>query len=127
MIDVMQSCSNAAHGSRAEAQLRIGGLIINVGISNGKPLSDLTAENRDEIVNVILRGHMLVAKYAMKTLQPGASIVFISSVASRLPMGRQPAYETSKAALIQQSRDASYVNALDLAVDGELTNGLILG
>jgi len=165
------------------------GIVINVGIGNGKSLSDLTAENWDEVMNVNLRGHMLVAKYAMGALQPGASIVFISSVASRSPMSRQPAYEASKAALIAlcravalegqprgiranvlspglmdtpmgreasakrpnraaralpfgrqgtgwevaypalflMSHDASYVNALDLVVDGGLTNGVALG
>ena len=164
------------------------GVVINVGIGNGKSLADQTAQNWDDVMNVNLRGHMLVAKYAMQILQPGASIVFISSVASRSPMSRQPAYEASKAALIALCRavaldgqprgiranvlspglmdtpmgreasanrpnraaralpfgrqgtgwevahpalfllshDASYVNALDLVVDGGLTSGIVL-
>lgn len=164
------------------------GIVVNVGIGNGKSLADQTEENWDEVMNVNLRGHMLVAKHALQHLAPGASIVFISSVASRSPMSRQPAYEASKAALAALCRavaldgqpkgiranvlspglmdtpmgreasgkrpnraarplpfgrqgtgwevaypalfllshDASYVNALDLVVDGGLTSSIVL-
>ena len=164
------------------------GVVINVGIGNGKSLADQTAENWDEVMNVNLRGHMLVAKHAIQQLAQGGAIVFISSVASRSPMSRQPAYEASKAALAALCRavaldgqpkgiranvlspglmdtpmgreasgkrpnraarplpfgrqgtgwevaypalfllshDASYVNALDLVVDGGLTSSIVL-
>ncbi len=164
------------------------GVVINVGIGNGKSLADQTEANWDAVMNVNLRGHMLVAKHAIAQLDVGGSIVFISSVASRSPMSRQPAYEASKAALsalcravaldgqpkgiranvlspglmdtplgreasskrpnraarplpfgrqgtgwevaypalFLLSHDASYVNALDLVVDGGLTSGIVL-
>jgi len=173
------------------ASERLGGLdgvVINVGIGNGKSLLEQTVETWDEVMAVNLRGHMLAAKHAIQTLAPGGSIVFISSVASRSPMSRQPAYEASKAALLALCRavalegqargiranvlspglmdtpmgrdasakrpnraaralpfgrqgtgwevaypalfllsaDSSYVNALDLVVDGGLTSGVAL-
>lgn len=83
------------------------GVVINVGIGNGKPLSAETAGSWDTVMNVNLRGHMLTAKYSMEVLEPGSSIVFISSVASRSPASRQPAYEASKAALIALCRSAA--------------------
>ncbi len=83
------------------------GVVINVGIGNGKPLTEQTSENWDAVMNVNLRAHMLTAKYALQKLQPGSSIVFISSVASKSPASRQPAYEASKAALVSLCRSAA--------------------
>ena len=75
------------------------GLVLNVGISDRKPLPQVTAESWDAIFNVNVRGHMLCAQTALPHMQAGGSIVFISSLAARLPVGRNPAYEASKAAL----------------------------
>lgn len=83
------------------------GLVINVGIGNGKSLSQQTAKSWDEVMDVNLRGHVLTARYALEVLEPGSSIVFISSVASRSPLSRQPAYEASKSALISVCRAAA--------------------
>ncbi len=187
--DVTRESSVAEMVGAARAGLGgLDGVVINVGIGNGKSLADQTEENWDEVMNVNLRGHMLVAKHAIQQLEAGGSIVFISSVASRSPMSRQPAYEASKAALAALCRavaldgqpkgiranvlspglmdtpmgreasgkrpnraarplpfgrqgtgwevaypalfllshDASYVNALDLVVDGGLTSSIVL-
>ncbi len=187
--DVTSEASVADMVSSARAALGgLDGVIINVGIGNGKSLVDQTEANWDAVLHVNLRGHMLVAKHALAHMEAGGSIVFISSVASRSPMSRQPAYEASKAALpalcravaldgqpkgiranvlspglmdtplgreasskrpnraarplpfgrqgtgwevaypalFLLSHDASYVNALDLVVDGGLTSGIVL-
>ncbi len=187
--DVTRESSIIAMVRAASASLGVlDGVVVNVGIGNGKSLADQTEENWDEVMDVNLRGHMLVAKHAIQQLAPGGSIVFISSVASRSPMSRQPAYEASKAALAALCRavaldgqpkgiranvlspglmdtpmgreasgkrpnraarplpfgrqgtgwevaypalfllshDASYVNALDLVVDGGLTSSIVL-
>jgi NAD(P)-dependent dehydrogenase (short-subunit alcohol dehydrogenase family) len=89
----------AAHGLGG-----LDGIVVNVGIGNGKSLADQTEQTWDEVMDVNLRGHMLAAKHAIRTLAPGGAIVFISSVASRSPMSRQPAYEASKAALVALCR-----------------------
>lgn len=75
------------------------GLVLNVGISDRTPLADITPESWDAVFQVNLRGHMLCAQAALPRMQEGGSIVFISSLAARMAAGRNPAYETSKAAL----------------------------
>jgi NAD(P)-dependent dehydrogenase (short-subunit alcohol dehydrogenase family) len=75
------------------------GLVLNVGVSHRTPLAGLTPENWDAVLNVNTRAHVFCAKYALPRMARGGSIVFVSSTASRRPGGRNPAYETSKAAL----------------------------
>ncbi|RYY65289.1 MAG: SDR family oxidoreductase, partial [Comamonadaceae bacterium] len=83
----------------ATADAPLDGLVLNVGISDRKPLAAITADSWDAIFRVNLRGHMLCTQAALPRMQPGGAIVFISSLAARMAAGRNPAYETSKAAL----------------------------
>ncbi|HEY0849480.1 MAG TPA: SDR family oxidoreductase, partial [Bradyrhizobium sp.] len=80
------------------------GLALNVGISCGLPLAKMTAEawDRDYAVNV--RSHMLFAQKALTVMAPGGAIVLTSSMASQRANGRNPAYESSKAAQIALGR-----------------------
>jgi NAD(P)-dependent dehydrogenase (short-subunit alcohol dehydrogenase family) len=80
------------------------GLALNVGISCGLPLAKMTAEawDRDYAVNV--RSHMLFAQKALTLMAPGGAIVLTSSMASQRANGRNPAYESSKAAQIALGR-----------------------
>ncbi|HEY8553965.1 MAG TPA: SDR family oxidoreductase [Burkholderiales bacterium] len=78
---------------------RIDHLVLNAGISDRRPLAEVTAESWDAIFAVNLRGHMLCAEHALPRMSNGGSIVFVSSVAAFLPAARNPAYEASKAAL----------------------------
>ena len=80
------------------------GLALNVGISCGLPLAKMTAEawDRDYAVNV--RSHMLFAQKALTMMAPGGAIVLTSSMASQRANGRNPAYESSKAAQIALGR-----------------------
>ena len=86
----------AAHG-------RLGGLdglVYNVGIGVGASwLAGASAEDWDRVFAVNLRGAMLTLKAAMPVMEPGSSIVLISSIASMKPGSRLPAYDASKAAL----------------------------
>ncbi|MES2530557.1 MAG: SDR family NAD(P)-dependent oxidoreductase [Pseudomonadota bacterium] len=75
------------------------GLVLNAGISDRRPLADITPDSWDAIFDVNLRGHMLCAQAALPRMQAGGAIVFVSSLAALLPAGRNPAYEASKAAL----------------------------
>lgn len=103
--DVSMEASISAMVRTAAARLGgLDGVVINVGIGNGRSLADETEQSWDAVMDVNLRGHMLTAKHAMPMLAPGSAIVFISSVASRSPMSRQPAYEASKAALVALCR-----------------------
>ncbi|MBR0870545.1 SDR family oxidoreductase [Bradyrhizobium tropiciagri] len=80
------------------------GLALNVGISCGLSLPKMTAEawDRDYAVNV--RSHMLFAQKALEVMAPGGAIILISSMASQRSGGRNPAYESSKAAQIALGR-----------------------
>ncbi|RYE66224.1 MAG: SDR family oxidoreductase [Oxalobacteraceae bacterium] len=83
------------------------GVAINIGISNGLGLHNQTESAWDEVLSLNLKAHMFVAKHAMAAMAPGGAIVFISSLASKLPLSRQPAYEASKAALPALCRAAA--------------------
>jgi hypothetical protein len=60
------------------------------------------AWDRDYAVNV--RSHMLFAQKALTMMAPGGAIVLTSSMASQRANGRNPAYESSKAAQIALGR-----------------------
>jgi NAD(P)-dependent dehydrogenase (short-subunit alcohol dehydrogenase family) len=80
------------------------GLALNVGISSGLPLPKMTAEAWDRDFAVNLRSHMLFAQKALEVMAPGGAIVMMSSMASQRANGRNPAYESSKAAQIALGR-----------------------
>jgi len=84
------------------------GLVLSVGISLREPFDQLTCESWDAVHAVNLRGHMLTLQSALPLLAPGSSIVLISSVAARMPMGRNPAYESAKAGLSALCRAAAF-------------------
>jgi NAD(P)-dependent dehydrogenase (short-subunit alcohol dehydrogenase family) len=83
------------------------GVVINIGISNGLGLHNQTESSWDEVMALNLKAHMFTAKHAMARMSVGGALVFISSLASRLPLSRQPAYEASKAALPALCRAAA--------------------
>lgn len=83
------------------------GVAINIGISNGLNLSNQTESSWDEVMALNLKAHMFIAKHAMASMSAGGALVFISSLASKLPLSRQPAYEASKAALPALCRAAA--------------------
>ena len=80
------------------------GLALNVGISAGLPLSKMTAEAWDRDFAVNVRSHMLFAQKALEVMAPGGAVIMMSSMASQRANGRNPAYESSKAAQIALGR-----------------------
>jgi NAD(P)-dependent dehydrogenase (short-subunit alcohol dehydrogenase family) len=78
---------------------RLDGLVLNVGVGGPQTLAAQTVESWDETLAINLRSHMWACKCALPVMEPGSSIVFISSVASLRPGTRVPSYDTSKAAL----------------------------
>ncbi len=73
------------------------GLVLNIGIGMGRGLAGTSAEEWDQVFAVNLRAHFLSCRAALPQLAPGASIVFVSSVAGRRPGSGIPAYDASKA------------------------------
>ena len=83
------------------------GLVLNVGITSGLPLSEITTERWDNDFAVNLRSHMLYAQKAVQAMEEGGSIVFISSLAAWRVVVNQPAYEVSKAAILTLARSVA--------------------
>lgn len=79
------------------------GLVLNVGITS-IGLDKLTVKHWDELFAINVRSHMWYAKVGLDVLEPGSSIVVVSSLAGMRPGGHQPAYEISKAAQYQLAR-----------------------
>ncbi len=105
VVDVSDVAAIAPAVERCAKQLGgLDGLALNVGISSGLSLPKMTAEawDRDYAVNV--RSHMLFAQKALELMAPGGAIILISSMASQRAGGRNPAYESSKAAQIALGR-----------------------
>jgi NAD(P)-dependent dehydrogenase (short-subunit alcohol dehydrogenase family) len=80
------------------------GLVLNVGISRGLPLDRLSAAAWDDEYAVNVRSHMLFGQAALEVMAPGSSIVLMSSLAALRNNGRNPAYESSKAAQVALAR-----------------------
>jgi NAD(P)-dependent dehydrogenase (short-subunit alcohol dehydrogenase family) len=91
-------CSAVVAG--AEARLgALDGLVLNVGIGEGRRLEGTSVEDWDKTFAVNVRAHFLVCQAAMPKLADPAAVVFISSIAGITPGSSLPAYDTSKAAL----------------------------
>ncbi|WOF75378.1 SDR family oxidoreductase [Parvibaculaceae bacterium PLY_AMNH_Bact1] len=75
------------------------GIVLNVGIGAGMGLEGSTPDLWDKVLNVNLRGPMLICRAALPLMEEGGAILFISSVASIKPGSRMPSYDASKAAL----------------------------
>ena len=84
----------------AEAGAPIDGLVLNVGIGRGGGMRGTTADDWDRTFAVNLRSHFLITQAALRLMDDGGSIVFISSVAGLQPGSRLPAYDASKAGII---------------------------
>jgi NAD(P)-dependent dehydrogenase (short-subunit alcohol dehydrogenase family) len=76
------------------------GLVLNVGIGlGGLGLSRVDADEWDATFAANLRGPMLCCRAALEVLEPGSSVVLISSIAALQSGSRLVAYDASKAGL----------------------------
>jgi NAD(P)-dependent dehydrogenase (short-subunit alcohol dehydrogenase family) len=105
VVDVSDAAAIAPAVERCVAKLGgLDGLALNVGISHGLSLPKMTAEIWDTDFAVNVRSHMLFAQQALDVMSPGGAIILMSSLASQRAGGRNPAYESSKAAQIALGR-----------------------
>ena len=72
--------------------------------SRGKTAAKMTAEAWDRDFAVNVRSHMLFAQKALEIMSPGGAVILTSSMASQRANGRNPGYESSKAAQIALGR-----------------------
>lgn len=100
VADVTRPEDCAAVVSDAEARLGgLDGLVLNVGIGEGRRLEGTGVDEWDRTFAVNVRSHFLVSQAAVPTMADGAALIFISSIAGITPGSGIPAYDTSKAAL----------------------------
>jgi NAD(P)-dependent dehydrogenase (short-subunit alcohol dehydrogenase family) len=105
IIDVSDVTAIAPAVERCSRQLGgLDGLALNVGISHGLSLANMTVEAWEKDYAVNVRSHMLFAQKALEVMAPGGAIILMSSMASQRANGRNPAYESSKAAQIALGR-----------------------
>jgi NAD(P)-dependent dehydrogenase (short-subunit alcohol dehydrogenase family) len=105
VVDVREAAAIAPLVARCSERLGgLDGMVLNVGISFGRPLEKLSADGWDEEFAVNLRSHMLFAQAALPLMAPGGSIVLISSLAALRNQSRNPAYEASKAGQVSLAR-----------------------
>jgi NAD(P)-dependent dehydrogenase (short-subunit alcohol dehydrogenase family) len=98
----------------AQAEQALGGLdgiVANVGIGFGRGLAGTDAQMWDRTFAISLRSHFLLAQAALPRLQPGAALVFVSSIASIKPGTGIPAYDTAKAGLAGLCRHVAFEGA----------------
>ena len=98
----------------ADAETALGGLdgiVVNVGIGYGRGLEGTDVNMWDTTFAINLRAHFLVARAALPRLQPGAAIVFVSSIAGIRPGTGIPAYDASKAGLAGLCRHVAFEGA----------------
>ena len=100
VADVLEPESIEEMISAAQRQLGgIDGLVYNVGVPGPVGFEENTPEAWDVTLDVNLRGAMLTARAALPEMEPGSSIVFISSIGAVRGIGRMIAYDASKAGL----------------------------
>ncbi len=105
VADVKDPDAVVALVDRCHKQLGgLDGLVLNVGISHGLRLEAITVAAWDEDFAVNVRSNMLFAQKALEIMEPGSTIVTLSSLASLRAVGRNPAYEASKAAQVALAR-----------------------
>lgn len=77
------------------------GVVVNAGIvAQGSTLADMSPDRLDRVVRTNLTGALFVAREAVRRLQPGGAIVFVSSAAARLGSpGEYVDYAATKGAL----------------------------
>ena len=99
------SCTSLAETAMAEYG-RIDILVNNAGVGTAYPASQETPEQFRSVIDVNLNGSYWMAQACGRHMQPGSSIVNISSVLALTTAGLpQAAYSASKAGLIGLTRD----------------------
>ena len=100
-----EDCQRAAAAAMAEFG-RIDILVNNAGIATAVPASRETPEQFRQVIDINLNGSYWMAQACGKVMQPGSSIINISSVLGLTTAGLpQAAYSASKAGLIGLTRD----------------------
>ena len=105
VADVERAETIAPLVERAARQMGgLDGLVMVVGISSALPIDKQDASTWDREYAVNVRSNMLFAQQAMRHMEPGSSIVLMSSLAALRNSSGNPAYESSKSAQVALAR-----------------------
>lgn len=80
------------------------GLVVNAGISLNLSISKVSESDFDKIFAVNVKGAYFTARNVINYLNPGASIIFIASMAAKFGLANFSVYAASKAAVISMAQ-----------------------
>jgi NAD(P)-dependent dehydrogenase (short-subunit alcohol dehydrogenase family) len=104
-VAIPEQCTRLVESAMAELG-RVDVLVNNAGIGTAVPATRETPEQFRQVIDVNLNGCYWMAQACGRVMQPGSSIVNISSVLGLTTAGLpQAAYAASKAGLIGLTRD----------------------
>ncbi|MBS0359377.1 MAG: SDR family oxidoreductase, partial [Proteobacteria bacterium] len=93
---------------------KIDTLVVNSGVGERLHIKDVSEENFDYQANINYRGAYFTVKYALESLNPKASIIFIASCAADITIKRHSVYASTKAAIRKLAKNLSYDLSEDL-------------
>jgi NAD(P)-dependent dehydrogenase (short-subunit alcohol dehydrogenase family) len=79
----LQDCERAVQRAVEWAGGGLDILINNAGVTQRRPLPDISADDYDLVTDVVLRGTLNLSQAALPHLNPGASIVCVSSMSAQ--------------------------------------------
>jgi NAD(P)-dependent dehydrogenase (short-subunit alcohol dehydrogenase family) len=126
---VQQDLRDPGGPQRLAEQLRhmgyaqLDAIILNAGINRPGPLSGMSISDFDDLFAVNVRAPYFLVQQLLSLTHPGASIVFISSLAAKAAIGRLSAYAATKGALDTIVKHL----AVELGETGIRVNGLAPG
>lgn len=90
-------------------------LVNNAGIGMVKPITEVTEDEWDAVLDTNLKGAFLATKHAIPAMQRrgGGSIVNLASNAGILPRSHDPVYSTSKGALVAFTKSIALCHSVD--------------
>lgn len=99
----------------AQATGPIAILVCNAGIGLVKQIPDVTLDEWSAVIETNLTGAFLCCKHAIPSMRRGGggSIITVSSNAGLLPRAHDPAYSTSKGALVAFTKSLALCHAPD--------------
>ena len=103
--------------------VKIDVLFINAGIAAFAPISAITEEHYDSLMNINFKGALFTLQKFLPILKDGASVIFLSSINAYNAMENTTVYAASKAALNTLTKIA----AIELAPRGIRVNAVSPG